>query len=105
MQPHKNNPIAGISWFVLHCLLFAFISIITKTLMQQGLHVFEIVFFQTLIGSLILLPKILLHHISGLKNIALKIQVARAVLWISATICFFYATQKIPVGRAIAISF
>lgn len=105
MQLQKNNPVAGISWFVLHCLMFAFISIITKILMQQGLHVFGIVFFQTLLGSLMLLPRIILRHLKGIRALSYKLQLARAVLWVAATIAFFYATQKIPVGRAIAISF
>lgn len=104
MQLQKNNPIAGISWFVLHCLIFAFISVITKILMKQGMHVFEIVFFQTLIGSAILLPRIIISHLNEIGELSYKIQISRSVLWVAATILFFYSTKYIPVGRAIAIT-
>lgn len=102
---HKNNPVAGILWFVLHCLMFAIISVITKLLIQDGMHVFEIVFFQTLFGCFFLLPRIMKYHLHGIGALSYKIQISRAVLWSSATILFFYATTIIPVGRAIAISF
>ncbi len=100
-----NNPILGIMWFIVHCLMFAFIAIITKILMNGGLHILEIVFFQTLFGTIILLPRIITHHVRGIKTLSYKLQISRAFLWSLATICFFYAIQVIPVGRAIAISF
>lgn len=101
----KSNPVAGIGWFVLHCFMFAVISIITKLLMKDGLHVLQIVFFQTLFGGILLLPRIIKQHLHGITALSYKIQISRAVLWSGATILFFYATTVMPVGRAIAISF
>lgn len=73
--------------------------------MKQGFPVLEIVFFQTLFGAILLLPRIILRHIQGIKALSYKLQILRAFFWSMATICFFYATTVIPMGRAIAISF
>lgn len=69
------------------------------------MHIFEIVFFQTIIGSLILLPWIILRHLEGIKALSYKTHLCRAIAWAIATILFFHATNVIPMGRAIAISF
>ena len=105
VNSHENNPVRGIAWFLLHCLMFALISVVTKILMNGGMHVFEIVFFQTLFGTIILLPRIIKRHSQGIRALSYKLQISRALFWSLATICFFYATTVIPVGRAIAISF
>ncbi len=105
MQIKKNDPVAGISWFICHCLMFALISIVTKLLQKGGMHIFEIVFFQTFFGALILLPWIAYSHTAEIKLFAYKAHIYRAVAWVAATILFFNATNTIPIGRAIAISF
>lgn len=105
MPLQNKNPVAGIAWFVFHCLMFAIISVITRLLMNGGMHVFEIVFLQTLFGAIILLPRIIMRHMEGIHALSYRIHISRALLWSSATILFFYATTIIPISRAIAISF
>jgi len=101
----KNNPVAGITWFIIHCFMFAVISVVTKILIKDGINIFEIVFFQTLIGALILLPIVLLRHIESIKVISYRSHLPRAIAWALATVLFFNAASVISMGRAIAISF
>ncbi len=85
--------------------MFALISIITKLLIKQNLHVFEIVFFQASLGTLIILPWVIKSGFHKARLKSYKIHFARAFLWAVATIFFFYATKLMPIGRAVAISF
>jgi drug/metabolite transporter (DMT)-like permease len=102
LNPKKQT--IGVIWFILHCLFFSIISIISKILLND-LHVFEILFFQTSIGTLLLLPRLLSKHRAGLKSISYKMHIGRSFLWAMASALFFYSVTIIPVPKATAISF
>lgn len=104
MQDLNKNQTIGIIWFVVHCLMFSLISITTKFLLSS-LHVAEIVFFQTFIGTLILLPMVLRKHKISLTLKSSKIHLLRAFFWFLATVLFFISIQYIRMPKAIAISF
>ncbi len=105
MSQISKKQTIGVVWFVVHCLMFSIISITTKKLLGGGLHVAEILFFQTFSGTLILLPVILLRHRGQIKLTSYKTHISRAFFWALASVLFFYSTTIIPMPKAIAISF
>jgi drug/metabolite transporter (DMT)-like permease len=94
----------GVLWFIAHCFLFSVISVISKKLIISGLPVFEILFFQTALGVLFILPFVLSKkRVLRLKSY--KVHFLRALLWAVASALFFYSITIIPIPRAIALSF
>lgn len=73
--------------------------------MSGGIHIFQIIFLQTFISTIIILPFVLIRHRLAIKSPSYKLQISRALFWACATILFFYAAKVIPVGRAVAITF
>jgi S-adenosylmethionine uptake transporter len=102
-QPQKNQTV-GILWFVTHCFLFSVISVISKHLITN-LHVFEILFFQTSIGAVMMIPFLLRGHRKSLKLKSYKVHFMRAFLWAMASALFFYSITIIPMPKAIALTF
>lgn len=94
----------GVLWFILHCLYFSLISIITKHL-SASLHIFEIVFFQTFLGSIFLfiLIQLKLKEHWHLQHVSLHAW--RSFLWTLATVMYFYAIHSISLSKATAVSF
>ena len=45
----------GVWWFILHCVLVAILQSITKYLLNY-LQIFEIIFIQTLLATIFLIP-------------------------------------------------
>lgn len=99
-----SHQTVGILWFVLHCLLFAIISVISKILITD-IHISQILFLQTSMGCLILLPIILKFSKDEITAVTYKIHFYRAFFWACASALFFYSTTVIPIPKAIAISF
>lgn len=95
---------SGIYWFILHCFLFAVISTITKNL-QNSIDIFQIIFIQTFLGALILLPFIYKKISFNISRKELSYHIARAFLWLVATALFFIAAQKMNLAKTLAISF
>ena len=94
----------GIIWFIVHCLCFTLISVLTKHIMVH-LPLFQIVFFQTAIGAVLLLA---LTVFKLKQNLHLKhgmMHASRALLWVLATVMFFYAVHHIVLAKAVAVSF
>jgi drug/metabolite transporter (DMT)-like permease len=94
----------GIIWFILHCLYFSLIAVITKHLMQH-LHIFEIVFFQTALGSLVLFLVIQVKFKEHFQIHQVSLHAWRALLWVLATVIYFYALHYIPLAKAVGVSF
>jgi drug/metabolite transporter (DMT)-like permease len=93
----------GVLWFIAHCFLFSVISVISKILISN-LHVFEILFFQTALGALFILP-FALSKKRALKLKSFKVHFLRALLWALASALFFYSITIIPIAKAMALSF
>jgi drug/metabolite transporter (DMT)-like permease len=103
-MPHiQRNQTAGVLWFIAHCFLFSVISVISKHLIAN-LHVFEILFFQTALGVLFMLP-VLLSKKSIPKIKSVHIHFMRSALWVMASALFFYSITIIQIPRAMALSF
>jgi S-adenosylmethionine uptake transporter len=102
-HPPKNQTI-GVLWFIAHCFLFSVISIISKKLIAN-LHVFEILFFQTALGTLMMLPIAFSEKRRKLKIKSYKVHFMRALLWALASALFFYSITIIPIPKAMALSF
>lgn len=94
----------GIFWFIVHCLCFSLISVITKQLMDH-LPLFEIIFFQTCFGSILLLVYILPTFKASFTLQHTYMHASRALLWVLATVMYFYAVQYVVLAKAVAVSF
>lgn len=94
----------GIAWFILHCLLFAVLSAVTKHLLDR-LYIFEIIFIQTSVATLILLPFIATKFKNHVSHRALSWHAIRAFCWVIASSMYFYAVTDINLPKAVAISF
>lgn len=94
----------GIAWFILHCLLFAVLSAITKHLLEK-IYVFEIIFIQTALATLFLIPVIAIKFRSQIHSHALKWHALRAFCWVMASSMYFYSVTHINLPKAVAISF
>jgi drug/metabolite transporter (DMT)-like permease len=96
---------SGAAWFVVHCLLFAFIATLTKHL-QLSIPIFEIIFFQALFGTLLMAPFFIraCTHESFEKR-KLFFHALRAFCWVIATAIFFHFMQEMSMPKAIALSF
>ncbi len=94
----------GIFLFLVHCLLFSFIAIITKKI-SHDFNVLQILFMQTVGASIILTPFIFVYHIENYKITQYKIHVARAFFWVFASALYFFSMKFISVPKATALSF
>jgi drug/metabolite transporter (DMT)-like permease len=103
MHQQHNVPL-GVAWFLLHCLLFTLLSLFTKGLIRD-IHVFEIIFFETLFSCLLLLPAAIKMFRAHIAKKALKAHAVRAFLWMLATALYFSSLKHIPLPKAVALSF
>ena len=99
-----NTGTKGIIWFIVHCLLFAILSAITKHMLDR-FYIFEIIFIQTLIATIFLLPIILTKFEINTSSRTLALHAIRAFCWVIASSMYFYAVTQINLPKAVAIGF
>ncbi|MDA0902532.1 MAG: DMT family transporter, partial [Proteobacteria bacterium] len=102
----QNSQIIGISWMLLHCLLISVLVTMAKFLGSQGFATMQIVFCQSFVGFVLLLPFALRQHgLAIVKTKHLKLHFIRAALGATSLFLYFYALKFIPLtdGRAIAL--
>ena len=90
---------------MLHCLFFSCVSITFKLLLEQGFTVFQLITMETVVSLVCVVPWFLFKNRTPFDMAMLPLYLLRSVLWIVATATFFYATTRIPIPQAIAISF
>lgn len=102
---YNAKSLESIGWFLLHCLIFSCISILTKYVMQSGISIVQILAFQTCTACIIL-PLFRRDIFSPFPaRRMLGIQAARALLWLGGTCLFFLSLDAVPLPRAMALSF
>lgn len=99
------RPLESIGWFVLHCLLFSFISILTKYVMLTGISIVEVLAFQTFFACvfLILFKKNIWRNRPSNKMVSLH--ALRALFWLVATAIFFKSLDVVSLAKATSLSF
>lgn len=102
---YNGKSLESIKWFLLHCLIFSCISILTKYVMQSGISIVQILAFQTCTACL-LLPLFRRDVFRPLpaRNVLVS-QAARALLWLGGTCLFFLSLDAVALPRAMALSF
>ena len=105
----------GIFWKVLSCVSFAFVNIMVRYLsgsslpIEQKLPTFVIMFFQNLIGTILLLPFIFkdLKSINVLKALInskyYKLHLTRIIVAILGIFLLYFSFSKMPVPQVVAI--
>ncbi len=102
---HNIRSIESIGWFILHCLLFSLISVLTKYVMKTGISIVEIIAFQTFFTFIFLtFIKKGTFKILPTKRI-LFLHAVRAFLWLIATAIFFKSLNYISLPKATSLSF
>lgn len=114
----NSQVLVGIFWKVLSCACFAGINIIVRYLsgsssipIEQKLPSFVIMFFQNIIGSILLIPFVfnrsnnfnIFTSLISSKNLGL--QTIRIVMAISGILLWYISLAKMPVTKVVAISF
>lgn len=122
---HKNKSLAinpklliGIGWKVLSCACFAGVNTIVRylsgntTMIKQPLPILIIIFFQTIISTILLIPFIFPRNISiksflitKLMTKNINLQLLRILLSMLAILLWYYSLTNMPVIQAIAMSF
>ena len=108
----------GIFWKILSCASFAGVNIIVRYLsgssslpIEQKLSTFVIMFFQNLIGTILLLPFILkdLNSINILNKLFSSkyrnLHLLRIIIAILGIAIWYFSLTKMPVPQVVAISF
>ncbi|MEM7617423.1 MAG: DMT family transporter [Pseudomonadota bacterium] len=110
LENYNEKSLKSIGWFILHCLIFASISILTKYIMQfeyngNSISIFQILGMQTLFGTifLLILRRDIFRPFPAKKS--LVIHFVRALLWVAGTILFFLSLSSLPLPKTMALSF
>lgn len=95
----------GIISFTLSALCFSIMGILIKQLSYQGVHVFTIVLYRSVIGLLLFSP-LFIKHISAIRATkALKLHACRGISGFMGFIMFCYAITVLPFTEVTALSF
>ncbi|MEX2453411.1 MAG: DMT family transporter [Rhodospirillaceae bacterium] len=75
----------------------------------RGLHssmsTFEILFFRSLIGVLVVLPFVMRHRFAAVRTHRIRIHFARAVIQFGAQVCWIYGIVRLSLSDLTAIEF
>ena len=100
----KDNPTIGIALMMLSTGFVVGTGIISRLLVEEGLHPFETVFYRNVIGFIIVLLYIISTKKYELcKSKRPKSQIARAIIGNIAVACSFFAYSKLPVATTSSI--
>ena len=99
-----NNIVRGAAWMVGGAIFFAgMIGVIRHV--SESLHPFEIVFFRNLFGLAFMAPWLIGTRLQGLRTTRLPLFALRAVISMSAMLCWFWSISHMPVTEAVALNF
>lgn len=105
MMTRPKNPLFGIGWMLLYCVLATVTAGMVRYFTMQGLSSHEILFVRCLVGALILLPFVVRRH---------SLMVPRATFWLFmwrglfaflGVAIWFYILQYAPFTSLMAVGF
>ncbi|HET6518299.1 MAG TPA: DMT family transporter, partial [Geminicoccaceae bacterium] len=99
---HGN--LRGTLWILLSCLLFASSSALVK-LLGQRLDTFEIAFFRSVLGLLMILPFLLRAGPGIFRTPHLGLHLVRALFGVAGMVSGFYAVTHLKLADAAALGF
>jgi len=95
----------GALWMLAAGLGFTLNGTLVKTLGQQGLDAYQIAFFRSLVGLVVVLPLLWRIGFSRLKSRHPWLHVFRVIFGAGAMVCGFYALTRLPLADVTALSF
>ena len=95
----------GALWMLAAGLGFTLNGTLVKTLGQQGLDAYQIAFFRSLVGLVVVTPLLWRIGFSRLKSRHPWLHVFRVIFGAGAMVCGFYALTRLPLADVTALSF
>ena len=95
----------AVLWFCGTMLGFAGMAVSARELYAADISAFEILFFRSLIGVLVVLPFVLRARAAVLRTTKLKVHGARALVQFGAQIAWIYAIAHLTLADLTAIEF
>ena len=104
-ESSQNSNLAGAAWLISAGIAFACMTLLIRPATEQ-VHPMQLVFLRNLVGMLLLMP-LLMHQgsIAVWRSPNLGWHVGRAVLVLSAMLCWFTAIPLVKISDAIALNF
>lgn len=96
--------IEGALWVLLAVFILSIMSALVK-LLGQRLDSFQIAFFRSLFGLVVIVPFLLRYGPAGFATRRPGMHILRSVLGVSAMMCGFYAITHLSLADATAITF
>ena len=106
MQESNKSNLLGIIWMLIHCLILSVIILIVKFLALAGYSPMQLVFFQSFIAFITLLPFAFYNEGKNLLKIELPyLYIIKSFLWFLSLFLYFLGVKFVPLNdsRAIAL--
>ena len=101
-----NKTFSGVLAYLVGIFISTLISVfVKKTMVDYKLPSWEVVFIREVIVCALLLPFMIKQKFNFFQKYALKMNLARNVLYFMSTIMFYYVMTKLPVNDCISIEF
>ena len=97
-------PIRGALWMVTSCACFSTMTALIRHL-TDGIHPFEVGFFRNLFGLVFVLPWLWRGGLANLRTQRIALHGLRAMISLSALLCWFTAVSLMPIAEVTALSF
>ncbi len=99
-----SAPTQGALWMTAAAVCFSAMIVLLR-LATDALHPFQVAFFRSFLGLVIMLPWIVHTGLAGLRTRRLGLYGWRSATGLVAMLCWFMAVSLMPLGEAVALSF
>lgn len=99
-----SGTVRAFSWVTASAVSYALMISIVREV-APGIHVFEIVFFRSLFGTMLMIPWAMRQGLGAFRTPKIGLLALRGVGAFVASSCLFFAITLMPLGEMMAISF
>lgn len=101
----RDNPVVGIAWMLLSCVLLAFVAALGRYVSTSGMATPQVVFLRLLFAWLALSPLLAVRGRELCRTRHLRLYMIRVVIGLFGMVTWFAALAHISVGEVTAIGF
>ncbi|MSP66933.1 MAG: DMT family transporter [Alphaproteobacteria bacterium] len=98
------DPFKGVMWMLAACVFFTAMGAMVRHTTEE-LHAFEVVFFRSFFGFLVMLPWLARVGLGVLRTSKLNFYLLRCSMNVFAMCAFFWGVGQIPLATAFSLSF
>lgn len=102
---HLPANVQGTLWLLVAGVLLTAMATLAKVVGQSGIHAFEIAFFRSLIGLVIILPFAFKAGLATFKTKRPVLHTLRIFSSSGVVMCTFYAVVHLPIADAMTLAF